>query len=286
MLPLLWLLMQSSLYAQHHWLAKPLSVSEDSIVIDGVLSEQSWKAADEVLITNANDTIRVKVLHHPTYLYFAFSGKLESANALFPEILIDADNQRSTSWQSNDWWFHVSATDCESKGAYGVYNNCLAVQSDWRGVPNFVMGAPYTDTVEIAIPWSKLAYTPKAGDSINISVLVTNTANIFRHWPATAIRTNPSSWGTLTFALQTGEVELTQPKAYQILNNPGSSVRIIFDKELPETIELYTLTGIKVQHTFSIENNTLVLDQLPKGMYWVAIQSGHSYTYEKIIIHD
>ncbi len=278
-------LLSPSLKAQ--WTAKPLSFTEDSIQIDGQLNEQSWAFADPVWIVNGSDSIKIRTLYNNANLYFAFTGKLESANALFPEILIDADNQRAATWQTNDWWFHVSATDCENKGAYGVYNNCLLVQPGWRGVPNFSPGMPMTDTVEIAIPLSKLETTIQAGNTMNISVLVTNTFSIYRHWPATADRNNPSTWGTLSFVFQTGLQPVQQEKLpFRVIHNQGNELRLLFPSSAPQSAILMDYSGRIIKTATETNSNFITLKHLQPGIYLMKTETGSKAYFSKIVVNE
>ncbi len=94
------------------------------VTIDGVLQQPEWKNAKKTTIgVNATDSVQVLYKHDNNAMYFAFTGKLESAMALFPEVLTDGENKGGANWVSGQWWFHVSATDCENNGGYGVYTN-------------------------------------------------------------------------------------------------------------------------------------------------------------------
>jgi hypothetical protein len=167
--------------------------------LDGVMSPGEWDLAPVISIGTApGDTCRVAVMTDFAAVYFAFMGHLESNNALFPEVLLDAQHDRTAAWNADDHWFHVSATDCHHQGAYGVYDDCLLVQPDWTGIPNITPGTPITDTVEIAVPWSKLGLaTPSEGDSLGLCLLVTNTASSWRLWPNGSQRLAPDTWGHL-----------------------------------------------------------------------------------------
>src|SRR5688572_2663346 len=94
-------------------------------VMDGAVNSGEWSDADSVTI-NISASVECKVLfkHDCSNLYLAYLDNLESMAALFPEVLIDVNNSKSASWEADDWWFHVSATDCYYQGAYAVYSNC------------------------------------------------------------------------------------------------------------------------------------------------------------------
>src|SRR3989339_198211 len=82
-----------------------------SISVDGVISPGEWEDANNVEIISAGDKI-VKVLfkHDGENMLFAFLDNLASAEWRFPEIFFDVNNDKSTNWFYDDWWFHVSST--------------------------------------------------------------------------------------------------------------------------------------------------------------------------------
>ncbi len=194
--------------------------------IDGQIIMNEWSAADSVLIDlGGNSKVTVKFMHDGSNFYFAFLNNLESFNIRFPEILLDPQNDKSTNWMSDDWWFHVSATDCESNTAANDYSNCLLVQPDWQALNNFASGLPYTDTVEISIPFSKLNYIPTLPDTIGIAFDVTNTFSAWNFWPAgsTSLQ-NPSTWGTaIVHSTSTSISSPDQPNFHlTVYPNPSS----------------------------------------------------------------
>lgn len=183
--------------AQH--IVFPLDTN--SIITDGVLHTQEWQhAAIAAIAVSGTDTVYVRYQHDNMAMHFAFTGRLESANALFPEVLTDGANVGGANWVNGQWWFHVSAADCDNSGGYGVYNNCLATQPDWKGGPNFTPGMPITDTVEITIPFAKAGFNTATMDTMGIAFLVTNTATIFKLFPTAADRNQPATWAKAMFS--------------------------------------------------------------------------------------
>src|SRR5690606_27195184 len=78
---------------------------------DGVLDMNEWQNATQIAIhINTNDSVTVRMKHDMAAMYFAFTGKLESANALFPEVMFDPQEIKGNNWVNGQWWFHVSAT--------------------------------------------------------------------------------------------------------------------------------------------------------------------------------
>ena len=106
----------------------------NTVTIDGTLNSTEWQHRLEVVIPNTStDSVTVWCKHDMTALYYAFSGNLDAGpDFKFPEVLLDPQYARTANWQSGQWWFHVSAQDCEHDGAYGVYDSCAVTQPSWE----------------------------------------------------------------------------------------------------------------------------------------------------------
>jgi hypothetical protein len=53
-----------------------------------------------------------------------------------PELYIDTLANGGQSWQSDDWWFHVSGNDGMSKGKPNAPSRVQREFSDWKAEPN------------------------------------------------------------------------------------------------------------------------------------------------------
>jgi hypothetical protein len=111
-------------------------------------------------------------------------------------------NDKQGVWQSDDWWFHVSATDCESAGAPDVYDDCSVEQPDWGGVPNFSLDPdpPPVDTFEVWISFSKIGVT--VGDQLGLAFRVEWAPYTYGYWPFEVDPAVPASWSTGTIELE------------------------------------------------------------------------------------
>jgi hypothetical protein len=242
-----------------------------TVTVDGIMNTNEWaKAARTAIPVSATDSVNVYYKNDGTALYFAYTGKLESANALFPEILIDPQLAKGSLWTNGQWWFHVSATDCENNGAYGVYNNCQLIQPDWEGANNFVAGAPYTDTVEIRIPFSKINFNPATQSEMGIVFLVTNTASIWKLWPSTADRNIPSTWSGATVSKFPLVVNEPAPAIIKIYPNPAQT-SIMFEGIMADSeIKLADVTGRVVVAQY-YTGQPLTISSLLPGVYNVQV---------------
>jgi len=78
--------------------------------IDGIFEASEWADADTTIITkSAAWKVTVHMKHDTANLYFAFTGRMSSTPGYnYPEIILDINNEKSETWDSNDFWFHVS----------------------------------------------------------------------------------------------------------------------------------------------------------------------------------
>jgi hypothetical protein len=141
--------------------------------------------------------VTVRVKHDGSNFLAAYSyNYMREADLCFPELCFDTENDKSESWQPDDWWFHVSGTDCEAQGTYSVREDCNVIQSDWQGVPNFAMipDPPPVDTFEIRIPFSRINI--EMGDTVGIGFDVEYVPMQYGFWPGTMSLDSPATWGT------------------------------------------------------------------------------------------
>lgn len=265
------------------------AVYNNSVVADGVVSAGEWGQSSSLTIAAPGNTITYKVAYDANKLYVLCYGKLESANALFPEVLLDVNNSKSSTWENDDWWFHVSATDCESQGVYGSYTNCAVTQPNWIGMPNFSPGLPNTDTVEIAISWTKINFDPQSGNDLGVSLLCTNTFNAWHIWPTGSNRNNPSTWGILDFnVVTTGVSEAGRDNGIEVFPNPisnGDFYLTIKGASPAAYATVVDLSGRTIRQLNPGENR-IALDGIEKGVYQIIVNDvAKGITYQgKLIV--
>jgi hypothetical protein len=252
-----------------------------TVNVDGVISPAEWQYAAMARIpANGTDTVTVFFKHDTNGMFFAFIGKLESANALFPEVLVDPQHLRTNTWVPGQWWFHVSATDCENDGAYGVYTNCLLTQPGWTGAPNMATGMPYTDTIEISIPFNKVGYNILTADTVGIAMMVTNTATIYKMYPGTADRNVPATWAQAVFSSVQASVKdgLASRVNVHIAPNPATD-RLAVTCEKGFTYEIYELAGKLVRKGLGNAGKTTVnVSDLAPSVYMLRLRFGDGTT--------
>lgn len=265
--------------------------------IDGTFAPNEWDDADSVHIDIIGNTKRVKVLfkHDSVHLHVAFLRNLESVNARYPEIMIDVNNAKSALWQADDWWFHVSATDCEYKGHHSNYDSCAIVRPNWTAAGNFAMGPPVTDTVEIQIPFQTIGLVPLLQSTFGLSFEVTNTFSAWDHWPRSAQLNLPYTWANATFdpPPTTSVLERAKVSEFKLYPNPtvGSFTLDLKHSDLVGGLELTVMNILgDVVH---VENLTQTSEgikkqfdlDVPPGMYLVRLKSGSRERVQKLVVH-
>ncbi|MEM9023659.1 MAG: FlgD immunoglobulin-like domain containing protein [Bacteroidota bacterium] len=271
--------------------------------IDGQLSLAEWDTTARVAIPGpGNDSVAVYYAHDSTALYLAFLGRLESANARFPEAMLDLNHSRSNGWEADDWWFHVSATDCSSNGTPNDFSNCQLVQPDWEGVPNFDPGLPMTDTVEMRIPFATIGLDLAVTDTIGLALNTTNTFNAWDYWPATADVLSPATWGEAVFERPFVSSAHIRPfPALRLRAHPNPfqdrvTIRWWVENAGPGTLDITDLTGRKVRtlrygwyaqgsQEFNWDGTDDKRQPLPAGTYVVRWQSEAAQGQALVIKH-
>ncbi|MBF0230028.1 MAG: DUF1566 domain-containing protein [Desulfamplus sp.] len=178
-----------------------IDVKRGSIpVIDGIFSENEWVDAGATVITVEPDwLVTVYYKHDDSNLYIAFGNLIRDGRAFFPEILLDINNDKQTSWQIDDWWLHASAADCEGNGKYNVWSSCQEKLIGWDA-NNFLRPQ---DIVEIQISYEKLGLVSLNKEFLDdkkimgIAFSVTDKINKSRFWPPEANLENPSTWAVM-----------------------------------------------------------------------------------------
>jgi len=174
------------------------------IKADGIIENNEWIDAYQCNIDMNNyGEAKVYIKHDTDVLNFLYLFNIENKSTLcFPEIYIDPELNIGTQWQSDDWWFHVSGTDCSSKGIPDNYDNCRVTQNDWTANPNFAMGneAVPLFEFEISIPLNKIGIsTDKSfGMALAGALFWTESGKNNERkslFPGNGITEIPSSWG-------------------------------------------------------------------------------------------
>ena len=268
----------------------------NSVGIDGIISPNEWSDADSLTIGGGTLT-KVYYKHDGMNFLIAFVGNLQSSSR-FPEILFDIDHDRSIIWANDDWWFHISAQDCEYKGEYGNYDSCDVVRPNWTAEQNMNPGPPMpplNDTIEVEIPFSTLNITPSNSDTIGITFLVSNLVNSWEHWPASADRNSPSSWGLATFSCQTTdisedlEIETPVPNIYP--NPTKGNLTISFEDTQDRdiySVKILDINGKNMAVKWDVRtiNSKIELDlsDFPPGTYFLRMEGKDFYYTERKII--
>jgi hypothetical protein len=171
--------------------------SGTAILADGIASDSEWADARRVDIEVAGgENVEAWIKHDHVNLPVMFRlHNPDSSDVVFPEILIDANNDKSETWLADDWWFHVSGSDCESRGRANDFANCQIRQSDWIAEPNYVDDTPgNVELIEVVIPLAKAGLQPTR--PFGLAFCANGPPGINSLWPDGAEVSHPSSWST------------------------------------------------------------------------------------------
>ncbi len=257
--------------------------------MDGSIGPGEWDDANRTTILLSNDSIVIKLKHNGDSLFFLFDGPLESSNVLFPEVLIDEGYTNTGIWDSTNWWFHVSATDCYYNGQYGNYSGtCQPDHPTWSGLPNITPGFPYTDIVEMAIPFSTIGIN--TGDTIRLALVVTNTASAWKYWPYSASRNNPNTWMPTVISTCLSSIpEVNAEPEWNIFPNPATSdFTIQLRAAEPATLRLYTISGqqcLQQELPAGDAATAVSVAALAPGIYFAELCQGGSCSRKKIVLY-
>jgi hypothetical protein len=122
---------------------------------------------------------------------------LDQDSIFCPELIFDINNDKSISWRSEDWWFHVSCSDCDVQGTYDNYGNCSIIRPDWEGVHNYDCGQspiPSLNFFEIKIPFNKINID--FNDTFGLGIRVIFNTELYTLWPNGMSMDSPATWAT------------------------------------------------------------------------------------------
>lgn len=258
------------------------------VALDGTWSTGEW--ADAVAVTvpapNTGKVVSVRMKHYQDTLLFTFAGPLESANSLFPEIVIDA-RYNSQQWQPDDAWFHVSATDCYFFGAPSVYTQCANDHPEWTAFPNMPHGTVYVDTIEIAIPYDLLSLTSQRPDTIGLAVSVTNTVNRFGFWPDNANNGQPTTWAQAILVPDyPSPTRTVASKSLQVFPNPSpGTVQVQWPDDTDVTwIRITDMQGRLHEMLSRPSNTTTSMVQLPGSGSYVLSAQTDTHQWQQVVV--
>jgi hypothetical protein len=261
--------------------------------IDGTVYSNEWGDAAKVTLPTGiplADEVDVYLKHANETLYICYVGDFEQGNPKFPEICLDPDWDQSPSWQADDWWFHISATDCDFQGDYSNFQNCDTVQSDWNAAPNISPGPPSTAAIEMYIPFSKISPALTVQDTVGLRLQMGTIAGPAEFWPEASFLGDPSTWATAIFQQNvTGIEEIQWGKNFQIYPNPTRNiVNLRWDPSIDQLqhIIVRDLSGRQVEYsTVSAGVNQKQLNlQLPSGVYFLELNGARYQTVKRIIV--
>jgi hypothetical protein len=161
-------------------------------------AETNVPIASQATITSpSNQTIEISLQHDGETLFVIFSG-LEAGNlAVFPELIIDPQNDSGQAIDEDDRWFHYSTASCMGQGAGFLWQSC-GEPEDWS------VKADLADegVAEFAIPFATLGIDPARDRVIGVLpglfYLDQNGTEQRIYWPDSAEIDRPVTWAGAT----------------------------------------------------------------------------------------
>lgn len=162
--------------------------------LDGRFSPDEWAdAASQTIVVAEAINVQTYSKHDAANLYVAFTGLDQGEMALFPELLLDTGYDSNTTWNEDDYWFHVSTNLCQGSGPEALWQQCGAVNG-WRAT-SFAQNAA---TIEFQIPYERIGWQARTDQPIAISwavmVLTAADEESRSFWPETAVFDQPATW--------------------------------------------------------------------------------------------
>ena len=250
--------------------------------IDGVLSPNEWSDADSVDIeVQANWTVKVYYKHTNSCLYIAFTGLVTMFGERYPDVMLDINNDRSTSWNGDDWWLHASYNDCEGKGEYNKWTSCQPAHSGWTA-NNFPLISP--GIIEMEITYAKIGISNMSNDTLGLAFEVSDTYSNYHYYPSGAIIGNPSTWTNGRLSNSTS-IKKKPGHICEIFCFPNPStdyITIQFPNPFNEKqlLTIYNGTGqlIKVVENIIGTEINLEYNHWTKGLYYFKLQDKNGNT--------
>ena len=211
-------------------------------VVDGTFTAAEWYDATTVEFVAAAGAVHVRVhlVHDATRLYIAFEYvENPTGELVIPEILIDPNDGKAAEWQADDWWFHVSAQDCDAQGGFDNYARCGITRPLWSGMPNFQPdpNSVALPAIEVQIPLSMVSLAPGAvfGLSLTVNAWPSDTRG---YWPEGAEIKSPATWGEAILAADVPPMEVIE------LSDRAIVVRQADSTTANQTLAVATSSGI------------------------------------------
>ncbi len=215
--------------------------SGKKVHIDGVIEKGEW-CDSKIYLFDETEIVNTKVyLKHDgekLLLAYIFEDLTDTNEFVMPEFFIDTKLNKGEQWQSDDYWFHVSAQDCYAVGKREDYTHCRADFLLWRASPNWPFDGQKFErinAIEISVPFQLLGI--EAGQTIGLCLSqVIFPGDIRKNIPAEAHEDKPSTWKEFVIEQKSSDSipELFEPG---LISNPERwEVSISF---LPDESEVF-----------------------------------------------
>lgn len=166
-----------------------------TVVVDGELTEGEWDDAVSLeFVVDDGWVVAALVKYDEATLQVAYRG-LQPPSPVqigFPELLLDTQLDGGGEMDDDDWWFHVSFTDCAANAAYDDFDGCEPVVDGWEA-NNYPQGN-LLDVVELRIEFDHLGMTGALGSPLGLALRLSDTNAWSTTWPDGADPGVPATW--------------------------------------------------------------------------------------------
>lgn len=175
-----------------------LQKSSTAPIIDGEVATEEWENAVEVKFFGVTDPqVKAKIKYDNENLYIVCLNLTDSTNTRRNAEILIHTNPENTAWNENSYWFHASYSNCSAIGEYYNWEDCTMNPPDWQA--NTFPFINDNDHIEFRISFKKLEITPATNTKLRIAFKLSDPLEQQFYWPESAIISDPSTWGTLTF---------------------------------------------------------------------------------------
>jgi hypothetical protein len=166
---------------------------------EGKIGAGEWADADSLHIRlDSNHTVTVQYKHDAENLAVRFTGVTTKSFQVEPELLLDLNNSKDSTWQADDLLLHVGYQDCEGRGGYENLE-CGILQRGWFA-NNLPASGP--GIVEMKISFSRLGLKTGIETPIGLAFALQKPDQSRVIWPATAETVSPATWGTVSILVK------------------------------------------------------------------------------------
>jgi len=260
--------------------ASPLEIPLGSApVIDGAFEPAEWSGARTVDFT-ANQgvvEIRAHLVHDGEQLYVAFEYTANpDSELIMPGILIGADNEKTAYWEDDNWWFHVSAQNCDARASTTTTGDAAQRVQPGSAARTSRPASPLFHLMRsrsgFPSAWSGSLRSGPFGFSLTVDAWPSDTRG---YWPVGTSIESPATWGEAILLEQTvaqiafGSDRDESVEIY-VMDSDGTDLTRLTTRSGDDLAATWSPDGSGIAFSTTTSSYVLVLDtdelrKLPRG---------------------